>query len=276
MDNFTAIDFINLLGLNLPGKARHAWFVGDWGWEYLELNWWTVGVEFVFYLIFPLIFSIYRKLGIIFLFKLLFIIVTFKIFLFYSLLQEYGFKKLEICLKYSFFGNFDIFIIGMIAAYYQKQVQNNIIITILKSKAFLILYIALMWSILIHHVNNIPIPCQACVLAILCAGLIVLYQRSLSNTQESFVSKILATLGSMSFSIYLLHSFVKTGLQGLGVDQWFIDTFLTSLIHDQEAIKFSLLTLYIPIILIISKITFDTIEKPFLSMRIKYFARNDE
>ena len=132
-----------------------------------------------------------------------------------------------------------------------------------------------MWSILIHLIDDIPIL-ETSIRGILCAGLIVLYQRVFSNVQESLISKILATLGSMSFSIYLLHSFIKNGLQGLGIEQWFIDTFLISLMHDQEAIKFSLLTLYIPIILIISKITFDTIEKPFLSMRIKYFARNDE
>lgn len=38
MDNFTAIDFINIFGLNLPVKARHSWFVADWGYEYLEFN----------------------------------------------------------------------------------------------------------------------------------------------------------------------------------------------------------------------------------------------
>ncbi len=276
MDNFTALDFINLFGLNFPGKVRDSWIVGDWGYQYLSFNWWTISVEFTFYLLFPLIFNAYRKYGIAILLKLLFLIIILKIFLFYSLLQDYGWKKLAISFNYSFFGNFDIFVIGMIVSYYEKQeLKRKFIVYILKSRYFLTLYIALMWYLLINYLDDLPIPLSTSIMAVLCGGLIVLYQQAFSGAQESSVSKILSTLGSMSFSIYLLHDFIKSGLQGLGIEDWFLNTFLISLSANQEAIKFGLLLLYIPIILMISKMTFNVIEYPFLSMRVKYFTKDN-
>lgn len=274
VDNFTAIDFVNLFGLNLPGKARDSWIVGDWGYQYLSFNWWTIGVEFTFYLLFPLIFNMYQKYGINILIKLVSLIIILKIFLYYSLLEEHGWKKLAIAFNYSFFSNFDIFIIGMIISYFEKKgITNQFIASISESKCILVLYIILMWFLLINYSDDVPIPLITSFSAILCGGLIILYQRSFANIQSSSISKILSVLGSMSFSIYLLHDFVKDGLQGLGIDKWFINMFVTSFTNDQEVIKFSLLMLYIPVILVISRLTFTVIEYPFLSMRVKYFIK---
>lgn len=44
IDNFNALDFNNLFGLNLPGAPRESWIIGDWGYKYLSFNWWTVVV----------------------------------------------------------------------------------------------------------------------------------------------------------------------------------------------------------------------------------------
>jgi len=271
MDNFTALDFINLFGLNLPGKPRNSWASGDWGGQYLSFNWWTIGVEFTFYLLFPFIFKFYKKYGILFLVKLFIFIIILKFLLYYSFLEEYGWKKLGISFNYSFFGNFDIFIIGMIVAHWTNT-KTHAFYAIFSSKLFFIFYIVTMWYMIINFADELPLPLMTSYQALLCGGLIVLYQNAFCKIKDSFINKLLSTLGSTSFSVYLLHDFIKNGINSMGIGDLFLNMFVDPSKYSSEQLQFILLILYIPIILIMSNLSFNIIEEPFLSMRVKYFT----
>ncbi|WP_428829234.1 acyltransferase family protein [Paludibacterium yongneupense] len=118
MREATALTYFNLFGLNLPGTGEITWSAGDWGYRYLAFNWWTVGVEVVFYLLFPFLFAAYRREGPAFLWRLLALIVVVRVGLYYTFLDEFGWKSLSIRLNYAVIGNLDIFIIGMLAGHY--------------------------------------------------------------------------------------------------------------------------------------------------------------
>lgn len=275
MGNFTAIDFINLFGLNLPGRERTDWFVGDWGSQYLSFNWWTIGVEFIFYLAFPFLYKFYKKQGVSYLISLALLIVIFKHGFYYSLLEEHGWKKLSICLNYSVFGNFDIFIVGMIAGHFALKRQDFFSSAFIKSKLFFMTYLMSMWFFLINYIDKFDAPLSPFITSILCSLLVIFYIFSFSSTRGTNFSKTLSFLGNMSFSIYLLHSFIKESLIGLGISEQ-LENFCSIYLNVSiESTMFLLaLFVYVPVTLIISYFTFKIIEKPFLNMRISYFKKN--
>ncbi|MBS0290280.1 MAG: acyltransferase [Proteobacteria bacterium] len=273
MGSVTTIDFINLFGLNLPGKERTDWFVGDWGYQSLSFNWWTIGVEFVFYLTFPFLFKFYKKQGISYLISVALLIVLFKHGFYYALLEEHGWKKLSICLNYSVFGNFDIFIVGMIAGHFVHQKQDFFSFNFVKSKLFFMTYLVLMWFFLINYIDKFDAPLSPVITSILCALLVIFYITSFSNTRDTYFSRALSLLGSMSFSIYLLHSFIKDALVGLGISGQ-VENFCINYFSAENTMFFLALLLYIPATLVISYFTFKIIEQPFLNMRVSYFKKS--
>lgn len=277
MNKFTALDFINLLGLNLPGKERDSWIIGDWGYQFLSFNWWTVGVEFIYYMLFPFIFKFYRKYGVKYLIQLLSLIVVLKFCLFEAFLNEYGWKKLAISFNYSFFTNFDIFIIGMIAAHYRHVSSTSPLFSVsdLGAKILFPFYVIVMWYILINFIDKTPIPISTSLNALLCSGLIILYQEIFRTTKENRLTKSLSSLGTISFSVYLLHDFIKTSIHAFGVEEKFMGLF-SPYITSADTFKFVSLILYVPIILVISSLAYNIIEKPFLDLRVKYFKKTLE
>jgi len=273
MGSFTTIDFVNLFGLNLPEKERTDWFVGDWGYQSLSFNWWTIGVEFVFYLMFPFLFKFYKKQGVSYLISLALLIVLFKHGFYYALLEEHGWKKLSICLNYSVFGNFDIFIVGMIAGHFIHQKQDFFSYDVVKSKLFFMVYLVLMWFFLINYIDKFDAPLSPLITSILCALLVVFYISSFSNTCDTYFSRVLSLLGSLSFSIYLLHSFIKDSLVGLGISGQ-VENICMNYFSAESTIFLLALFLYIPVTLVISYFTFKIIEQPFLNMRVSYFKKS--
>jgi peptidoglycan/LPS O-acetylase OafA/YrhL len=76
--------------------------------------------------------------------------------------------------------------------------------------------------------------------------------------KDLFSSNILTMLGKLSYSIYLLHVPLYT---------WLFKPFIINYCHLNE---FASALLFIPLIIIISIVTYSVIEKPFLSMKSDY------
>ena len=226
MKNFTAIDFINLFGLNFAGSGKSAWWISDWGYEYLTFNWWTVGVEFTFYLIFPFLYKFYTEKGVKYLFSMVFLVVIFRYGLYYSKLDQYGWEKLSIDLNYSFFGNVDMFLVGMVGGHFYCTLRNNrLFLMLFGSKVLAAGYIALMWCFLVHFIDIFDPTSYPLVISSLCILLIIFYLTAFSSMRGMASSRLLARLGGMSFSIYLLHAFIRDALRGIGVEEWFFTLF---------------------------------------------------
>ncbi|WP_162896516.1 acyltransferase family protein [Cysteiniphilum halobium] len=269
MKKFTAIDYLNLFGLNFSNTEKVSWIAGDWGYQYLSFNWWTVGIEFIFYLIFPFLYKFYKLYGLRFLVQCLLLILLFRYGLYYSMIAEYGWEKLSILLNYSVFGNFDIFIVGMIAGHFFIKYKNShVFIRLFGSKILCVIYIACMWFFLIYCINYFDPTSYPTIIGILCSFMIIFYVSSFASIQSSLFSKTIAFLGSLSFSVYLLHSFVKDALVFINIEGWVSSYFNISL---TTSAFLTCLLIYIPIIFIVSYLTYKTIEEPFLNMRVKYF-----
>jgi peptidoglycan/LPS O-acetylase OafA/YrhL len=273
--HFTVIDYLNLFGLNLTGDGSISWIAGDWGYKYLSFNWWTIGVEFIFYLIFPFLFKFYKENGIYFLIKTLALIILLRYGLYYIRVGEDGWKNLAIEFNYSVFGHIDTFIVGMISAFiYLKSDKFVIFKNIISSKINFVMLLALTQVFLIFSdsIDNLLYPT---IIGSLCGLLILSYISSFKNVNGK-ITGTLSYLGSISFSLYLLHSFVKDAVDGLGIGSYIAGKI--NLIFNFTEIETSILMviiLYLPLIILLSALTFNTIEKPFLQMRVNYLRKRE-
>lgn len=273
-DHFTFIDYFNLFGLNLTGDGKITWIAGDWGYKYLSFNWWTIGVEFIFYLIFPLIFKFYKKNGIAFLLKLLVTIVVLRYGLYYIRVGEDGWKTLNIEINYSVFGHMDTFIAGMIMGYlYLRRSFMPNIQKILSSK-IIFFGLLLCAQIFLFYSDNIDSLLYPTLIGFICGLLIISYISAFSSINNK-ISHGLTYLGTISFSLYLLHSFVKDAVDGMGIGSYMAGK-LNILFSPIETSILMTLFFYFPLIIILASLTYSTIEKPFLQMRVKYLGDRNE
>lgn len=267
-NHFTALDYLNLLGLNFIDQGKILWFSGDYGYQYLSFNWWTVSVEFIFYLIFPFLFKFYRENGVTFLLKAILAIVLLRCGLYYIRVGEDGFKNLYIELNYSVFGHMDTFIVGMLCGYLQTNAE--------KLKSYFSHWLGLVlfmpcFATYLYYADSIDPLIFPTTSGIAC-GLFILFYLNTAKELSNRFSSFIAYLGSLSFSIYLLHSFVKEALEGAGISAWILEHLSVLLpISASNMPLVMVLTVYLPCTLAFSMLTFSTIEKPFLNMRARYF-----
>jgi peptidoglycan/LPS O-acetylase OafA/YrhL len=165
----------------------------------------------------------------------------------------------------------------MAALFYIKKEKFTIITKFLSSKLFFIvsLFLAQVFLFFSDAIDSLLYPS---VIGLMCGLIIVSYISSHKNSNGK-IAKLFSYLGSISFSLYLLHSFVKDAIDGVGLGPYFAVT-LNSAVN-LSSIELSLLMtifLYLPLIILFSSLTFTTIEKPFLKMRVKYLidAKNNE
>ncbi len=272
MDDFTTIDYVNLLGLNLPGTGEVSWHAGDWGYRQLSFNWWTVGVEFIFYLLFPFLYRFYRKEGAGFLWRAILLIALFRLGLYHAFMESLGWKALAIKLNYAVLGNFDIFLIGMLTAHYMYRIKEGSALDMLAhSKAVCLAYVAGMGVFLYYLADIFDATTYPIVAGLLCSMLVLLYSRAFMHSTHAPWSRALSFGGTLSFSIYLLHSFVRDALSGAGATDAFKAMAGTALGETMANNPFFLcFVLYLPCVLALSYLTYRTIEKPFLELRTAY------
>ncbi|WGE36989.1 acyltransferase [Actinobacillus genomosp. 1] len=254
----TPLDILRVLTLQLNTGNPHT----GWGQEFFPSGpIWTIAVEFQFYLLFPFLILFSNRYGM----KWLMLSVLFVV-LIRLLVVSLNDKQIYFDLYHSIIGRLDQFLVGIIAGiiYLKLRYLNirNIHLSILLISSFAIL------TYLLHN-NDIRIQSkymssvfQFLLEGILWASIIICYMmiKIPDALLLNRISKILAWLGSLSFSIYLLHLPV-----GEVITRIFILLEPNSLL---ESIYYNLIRL--PFIIFISIVAFYSVEKPFMELRVKY------
>jgi peptidoglycan/LPS O-acetylase OafA/YrhL len=211
---------------------------------------WTVGVEFLFYLVFPVIFILIKRkshlvLAIVFslIIKSLAEGVIQKSGLSQAIKQQY--------LMINFFSHLPVFLIGMLLA--------KIEITKIPSSANHYIFAL---SILIFYSNlsgNLEVIFDYKIWNAIASAL-ALFAAIL--TKENFVTRVLAPLGTISFSIYLLHGPIFKAMGSVFINIYSIGMgpFLSFLASCFAGLL---------IVATASKITYELIEKPFMKLARK-------
>lgn len=226
---------------------------------------WTIAVEVQFYLVFPFIMKFLNdhKFKLLWGIIALFIVIRFIAFIAGDVnMSSFGY--------YSIFGRIDEFIIGMMGAYiFIKRKQF-----LPKSPKF---YLALSSTCLVlmlfvinrvrHHFGftdfenfYVILPTIEGLVAIF---FIISYVNVFQNPSKHFLSKTLAKLGELSYSMYLMHFMIivliaaKLSLPNFLNNWWW------------SALAYGIF-LVLPLTLALSYMTYSFIEKPFLQLRKKY------
>jgi peptidoglycan/LPS O-acetylase OafA/YrhL len=223
----------------------------------LSAMFWAVAVEFQFYLIFPFLMNFMEKRGVKILINLIVIAILFR-----GIAVALGADILNIT-YWSIVGRIDQFIIGILAAKLFTQVKPFVLKILFLPSIVLVGFMLLgfnklggqpvvaYWKIIWHTVEG------------LVWGLFALSYISVFHSANNLFSKVITKIGEMSFSLYLLHFTVLYILVDKGLYFSFgHGPFVNALLNT--------ITLVLPITLVISVLTYNTIEKSFLGLRVRY------
>ncbi|MWA08544.1 acyltransferase family protein [Streptomyces sp. BA2] len=242
----------SLVGLgNLPGSL-------DLG--AVSSMWWAIAVELQFYLLFPLFSRLLTKRGPVALFKLLAAIAVIRALVWAS---ANGTISVNSMLYYSLAGRIDQFLLGMVAAWFfvhhRERFQG-----LLKVAVPTALATGAIWAFNQTHAFHERQATRLLwvdVEGALWALVVLTYVATISST--GIVSRGIAKVGEMSFSVYLLHYMVITAI--VSRRWWFeltgrpvVDAFITAAVA------------VLPITLATAVVTFHGIERPFLRWRRAY------
>ncbi len=212
---------------------------------------WTISTEFIFYLLFPFLHQFANRYGERYLIGLISLFIIMR-FLCLPLMPN------ELNYFFSILGRFDVLLVGMLIGRYYLQHSKVCInyyalpLTLLlltayfmllsgmpHSPAYLVLhppFEALLWSLLIVTTLN-------------------------SKILWLSFEKLTARLGSVSYSMYLLHPFIIVNCQNLNL----IENPLTNALIVSTMI-------ILPSSIALAFLSFHVIEKPFLDFRVRYFS----
>jgi peptidoglycan/LPS O-acetylase OafA/YrhL len=254
LDSFSPSGFLLLLtGLaKLPGATD----LGP-----VSAMFWAVGIEMQFYLIFPLLNRILSRFGLAVFARLLLAIIVVRGLVW---VVTTGTHDATSMLYYNIAGRIDQFLLGMIAAWFFVNKRRWF-----KGwwKVGLVLAVAVagLWEFNQAHAFAINASFRLGVVDVegaIWALAILTYVSTLRA--DNIVTKAVAKVGETSYSIYLLHIMVLTTIINRG---WFI------IVGGLDPVSNALLTtvaVLIPMVLVISVVTYYGVEQPFLRLRVRY------
>jgi len=226
---------------------------------------WTIAVETQFYLVFPFLIRFLNEHKFKLLWGIVGLFITVRLVAFLS-----GDVNMSLFGYFSIFGRMDQFIIGMMGAYVflnKKSFLKKRPYAYLAISTFAILLLLLIINRLRHHFGFTAFENFYVILptieGLTSAALIVSYVNIFREKTRSLVSKALAKLGELSYSIYLTHFMIlslitsRIDLPNILGSWWWSALFYGIFLVTPLAIGFSLLT-------------YSFIEKPFLQLRKKY------
>ena len=243
----TPMDIFRILTLQL--NTGHSYT--GWGHQFYPSGpIWTIGVEFQFYLLFPFLALFLARFGVKYLLGLILLIVLIK----FNLLILKG-GGIYYNLYHSIIGRLDQFLIGMLfavlykARFFQRINGNNI------AALCILIFSLLVLMGQFGNKNFLSFTIEA-----VCWGGVVVSYLSMNLFHSVILDKFLAKLGELSFSIYLLHLPIIDML-----NKFFSCSPPTTLIE-----LFIALAWKVPVVIMIAFLTFNVVEKPFMSLRVKY------
>lgn len=250
--NSTPMDVLRLVTLQL--NTGHPWT----GWAHSDAfptgPIWTIAVEFQFYLIFPIIISFTQEKGMSWLWLIVLLMVVTR-----ALVVGNNTPELYYHFYHTIIGRLDQFIIGIIAGiFYLKNSEKlkHILLII-----FCCFFIFISFCLLFMQAKNswFSATLGFTLEGILWSSIIIIYL-SIPFPNFKKLSRFLAWLGSMSFSMYLFHMpiiFFILKLNWLTPPHSLKDLLLKTIV-------------ILPMIILFSTLTYYTIEKPFFNKRVKY------
>jgi peptidoglycan/LPS O-acetylase OafA/YrhL len=211
--------------------------------ESLVMAGWSLGIEMVFYLLFPLLFLLLR------INKQMFIFLLFLTLVIHFLAS---FEKDNSHLNFAFQAMF--FLLGMLMCFYRSAIQklfSHGMLQIISLVAILFGVIILILGMCVF--KNYPF------VFIKFSGIVLLVSGTLFYRGKLLVNKINNFLGDLSYSIYLMHPLVILFLVKLGLNVLIYEYF--------PNYGFLVFILIVGISVIgVSFLTYNFIEKPFISL----------
>ncbi|MDB5894067.1 MAG: acyltransferase [Rhodoferax sp.] len=223
--------------------------------------WWTTAVELQFYLVFPFIVAFMRRLGVRYLAGLLAVFILIRLGIFCIKGNLYWAEY------HSIIGRMDQFLIGMAAAQWHHARRRQV------ERAAPVLLVGALLLLPVFCATYRDAPWFEAVLSFTVEGFIfaalLLGYQALPVRIPPMLDRVLSRGGELTFSMYLLHPTVLAALMTkfgfFAATPWF-----------SVNVALYLLFVLLPPVFLVSKLTFECIEKPFLSMRVRYFAPQPE
>ncbi|GBC63257.1 acyltransferase [Desulfonema ishimotonii] len=221
---------------------------------------WTIAVEWQFYLIFPLLLLILNDKGA----KSLAGIIL--VFLLMRLLSFLGGANIRDVSYWTIIGRIDQFLVGMLTAIFYKKYFSPGRWWRLSFLPAVVLLCLMMY--LFHRQGGWPgnywWKIAWPTLEALVWGVFIISYSAVSTGIPRCVSRPISYVGTISYSLYLIHFVV--------IDSFIRHDLLISF-SDARPIWTALIftaLIILPIVIFISAITYTFIEKPFLDMRVSY------
>ena len=221
---------------------------------------WTIAVEWQFYLLFPLLMRIANHTGIKSLIGIVLIFIALRCGLY---LQGSNIRDISYS---TIIGRMDQFLIGMIIGiiyirFFKKSLTYDFLFLASTLSAFSALY----WFNLNGGwpTNNYTKILWPTAEALIWGGFILGYL-SFSRWITIAIGKLLSSVGLISYSIYLTHFVI--------IDFCIRHDFILTLFETRHLINAiaSTIIIILPIVLVVSTLTYLFIEKPFLNLRRSY------
>jgi peptidoglycan/LPS O-acetylase OafA/YrhL len=248
--------FFNLL-LPLPNLQHAIGQLRDFGGMF-----WAVAVEWQFYLVLPFILAITNRRGYKYLLLLIVVFIVFRN-ISYTMdppinMRDLGYLTIA--------GRMDQFLLGILIGIYYRQhftagLRMNLLFAVATSLILCALYA---YNLLYgYDADNYFKVFWPTIEGMLWAAFILGYL-SIARHLPTLVDRLLSSLGTISYSMYLTHFIVILLVLRLHLTPGFLDTGTFSGAMAATAL------VMLPLTLALSSLTYFAIEKPFLDFRVSY------